>query len=145
VDAEDAGANVWLRLVEGLDKLREPAALPGWLATVAGRECLRVLRARGTQILVAEDDRFPDETSPEADAELLRLERNIALRQAYGGLPERCRRLLAMLFRDPPSPYTEISERLDIRVGGIGPTRKRCLDTLRHSAPMASFTESAEA
>ncbi len=143
-DAEEAGANVWLRLVEGLGNLRDPAALPGWLATVAGRECLRVLRGHGAQILVGADDRFPDEGSPEADAELLRQERNIALRQAFAGLPERCRRLLALLFRDPPSSYTEVSQRLDIRIGGIGPTRKRCLDTLRHSAPMAPFAESPE-
>src|SRR5205807_1405128 len=31
-DIEDVGQNVWLLLVEQLGKLREPAALPGWLA-----------------------------------------------------------------------------------------------------------------
>jgi Sigma-70 region 2 len=31
-DAEDVGQSVWLRLVDQLDKIREPAALPGWLA-----------------------------------------------------------------------------------------------------------------
>src|SRR5450432_3784093 len=43
-DAEDVGQGVWLRLVEYLPTLREPAALPGWLATTTHRECLRVLR-----------------------------------------------------------------------------------------------------
>jgi RNA polymerase sigma factor (sigma-70 family) len=143
-DTEEVAANVWLRLVEGLANLRDPAAMPGWLATVARRECLRVLRHRGTQVLV-DDDGFPDETSPEADAELLKQERYIALRQALAALPERCRRLLTLLFSDPPYSYTEISGRLGMRIGGIGPTRSRCLAELRHSAPMAAFTETPKA
>ena len=44
-DAEDVGQNVWLRLVGQLDKVRDPAALPGWLASTTRRECGRVLRA----------------------------------------------------------------------------------------------------
>ena len=43
-DIEDVGQTVWLGLVEQLGKLREPAALPGWLATTTQRECLRVLK-----------------------------------------------------------------------------------------------------
>src|SRR3977135_3479962 len=44
-DIEDVGQNVWLLLVEQLGKIREPAALPGWLATTTARECLRVVTA----------------------------------------------------------------------------------------------------
>src|SRR5260370_7654758 len=44
-DIEDVAQNVWLLLVEQLGKLREPAALPGWLATTTARECLRVVTA----------------------------------------------------------------------------------------------------
>ena len=44
-DAEDVGQNVWLQLVDQLDTIRDPAALPGWLATTTRRECGRVLRA----------------------------------------------------------------------------------------------------
>ena len=47
-DAEDVGQSVWLQLVDQLNRIRDPAALPGWLATVTRRECLRVL-ARGAQ------------------------------------------------------------------------------------------------
>ena len=42
-DADDVAQSVWLRLVDQLDRVRDPAALPGWLATTARRECLRVL------------------------------------------------------------------------------------------------------
>ena len=44
-DTEDVGQNVWLLLAEQLGKLREPAALPGWLATTTARECVRVVTA----------------------------------------------------------------------------------------------------
>jgi RNA polymerase sigma factor (sigma-70 family) len=43
-DAEDVGQTVWLRLVDQLDRVRDPAALPGWLATTTRRECARVRR-----------------------------------------------------------------------------------------------------
>ncbi len=41
-DADDVGQSVWLHLVNHLSNLRDPAALPGWLATTARRECGRV-------------------------------------------------------------------------------------------------------
>ena len=50
-DAEDVGQSVWLRLAGQLDKIRDPAALPGWLATTTSRECGRVGRtARGPHV-----------------------------------------------------------------------------------------------
>jgi DNA-directed RNA polymerase specialized sigma24 family protein len=48
-DAGDVGQRVWPQLVDHLDQVRDPAALPGWLATTTRRECARVQRAaRGT-------------------------------------------------------------------------------------------------
>ena len=46
-DAEDVCQAVWFTLVARLDHLRDPAALPGWLATTTRRECGRVLHATG--------------------------------------------------------------------------------------------------
>src|SRR5262245_22442496 len=65
-DAEDVGASVWLRLVERLGSIREPAALPGWIATTTRRECLRVLRAGRRQVPVEEHE-FPDEERASSD------------------------------------------------------------------------------
>src|SRR5271170_6747440 len=49
-EAADVGQNVWLYLVGQLDKLRDPAALAGWLVTTTQRECGRALQtARGPQ------------------------------------------------------------------------------------------------
>ena len=44
-DIEDVSQSVWLGLVSHLNQLRDPAALPGWLATTTRRECVRVRRA----------------------------------------------------------------------------------------------------
>ena len=62
---------------------------------------------------------------------MLRAERHAALREALLDLPPHGQRLIAMLVADPPVPYAEISARLGIPVGSIGPTRRRCLDKLR--------------
>src|ERR1035438_1592764 len=81
-DIEDVGQSVWLLLVEQLGKLREPAALPGWLATTTHRECLRVVTAarrsqqRGTRL--DDGDQFVDDAKIEE--EILIAERNATLR-----------------------------------------------------------------
>jgi RNA polymerase sigma factor (sigma-70 family) len=140
-DAEDVGAGVWLRLVENLDTLRQPAALPGWLATTARRECLQALTARNRQIPVEEIE-LPAE-GPASDEWLLLEERAVALRQAFAGLQERCRLLLSMLFSDPPPAYAEIGASLGMPIGAIGPNRKRCLDRLRRSAALNQLDDNA--
>src|SRR6266576_1518803 len=51
VDADDVAQSVWLHLLQHLGDLRDPAALPGWLATTARRECGRVVRAARGQLV----------------------------------------------------------------------------------------------
>ena len=77
---------------------------------------------------------------------MLEKEQQAALLLALGGLPEECRRLLALLAHDPPLSYVEIGTRLGMKVGGIGPRRGRCLDKLRRSpvlAPLLDQTRTA--
>jgi RNA polymerase sigma factor (sigma-70 family) len=137
-DADDVGACVWLRLVEKLDTIREPAALPGWLATTTRRECLRLLQAKNRELPVEDHKHLVDDANPAADEWLLEQERLIALRLAYADLSERCRQLLKLLFADPVTPYDEISATLGMPVGAIGPTRQRCLGKLRASPVLAA-------
>src|SRR5438477_2254696 len=49
-DAADVAQTVWLRLVENLDRIREPEHLGGWLAKTARRESLRFLRLNGREL-----------------------------------------------------------------------------------------------
>src|SRR5262249_58403763 len=56
-----------------------------------------------------------------------------ALRAAFAELPQPCRELLSLLMSDPAPAYAEVSARLGMAIGSIGPTRARCLDRLRRS------------
>jgi RNA polymerase sigma factor (sigma-70 family) len=141
-DAEDVGQSVWLHLVDQLHRIRDPVALPGWLATTTRRECLRVLRAsRGSPAAghVPDAEAIPDQQAAKADQELLAAERHAALRAAFTRLPPCCQQLISMLTKDPPMPYAQISASLNIPAGSIGPRRGRCLDKLRRDPVIAAL------
>jgi RNA polymerase sigma factor (sigma-70 family) len=142
-DAEDVGQIVWRQLVEHLDQLRDPHALPGWLATTTRHECGRMLRAadRATGDRVLDAENIPDTYKATAEQELLTAERHATLREAFTRLPPGCQQLLALLIADPPVPYAEISARLGISVGSIGPMRGRCLDKLRRDPAIAALID----
>jgi RNA polymerase sigma factor (sigma-70 family) len=141
-DADDVGQNVWLHLVDHLGKIREPAALAGWLATTTRRECGRLVRAAHgphAAVYAFDAENMADEGSDAAEQEVLAAERHAALREAFTHLPPECQRLVAMLTADPPVPYAEISARLAMPVGSIGPTRSRCLDKMRRYPAIAAL------
>jgi len=133
---EEVGQKVWLLLVEHLNDLREPAALPGWLATTTARECRRVVMA--SRMSGWTGARLGPEWQAVADQaiaeEILIGERNEALRAAFAELPPQSQQLLSMLVSDPPYSYAEISAALHIPIGSIGPMRARCLARLRRSS-----------
>ncbi len=141
-DIDDVGQGVWLGLVEHIGKLRQPAALAGWLATTTRNECLRVLRAArryDPDGLPAEDLMPPDPDGTMIEQELIQAELNAALRAAFAELSPACHELLSMLISDPPPAYAQVSRVLGIPVGSIGPTRARCLDRLRRSPHLTDF------
>lgn len=141
-DAADVAQTVWLRTVERLSTLREPNALPGWLATVTRRECLAVVRASARSSVpwgTLEREPTADVDSTALDAALLANERDTILREAFSQLPEQCRQLLHLLTEDEPTPYAEISALLGIPIGSIGPTRARCLAKLRRSPAVSEW------
>lgn len=132
VDASDVVQMTWLRLVENLDRITEPQALPAWLATTVRRECLQLIRRTSRQRLV----RVPDgvdvpDPDPPVDQRILADERDAALWRKVSELNELCERLLRVLMAVPPPSYTEAAAALDMPVGSVGPTRQRCLRRLR--------------
>lgn len=136
-DTDDVGQSVWLRLVEHLPGLREPAALPGWIATTTQRECFRLLRATSRVEPVDPADSTDVVEQAIAEEEVLRHERRTVIRAAFRQLSQRCQELLALLTQDPPAAYDEISRQLHVPIGSIGPNRARCLARLRRTPALA--------
>jgi len=129
--AADIAQTVWLKLVENLDRIREPERLPSWLATTARNEALRMVRAQQRTIPTEFEHDLVDDALPAPDAALLENEQLAELVTAFGELPEECRRLLRLLTTDPPLDYDTISELTGRPKGSIGPTRGRCIERLR--------------
>ncbi|HEV2088188.1 MAG TPA: sigma-70 family RNA polymerase sigma factor [Cryptosporangiaceae bacterium] len=134
-DAADVCQTAWLRLLENIGRLTDPARVGAWLATTTRRECLRLQARQRRTVLVADEvdpgaDRLRAAV-PELDAALLDAERDAQVRSAFATLHPRCQELLSLLLLDPPPSYDEISAALNMPIGSIGPTRGRCLDKLR--------------
>jgi RNA polymerase sigma factor (sigma-70 family) len=141
-DAADVVQTTWLRLVENLGRIQDPERLPGWLATTARRECLRILRRSGREIVGGADDlalEIVDELAPALDTRMLAEERDAALWECFERLSERCRRLLRVVMAAEPPAYAEVAAALGMPIGSIGPTRMRCIDRLRQLTSEAGF------
>jgi RNA polymerase sigma factor (sigma-70 family) len=134
-DAWDVHQTTWLRLIEHRDRIREPNRLGAWLATTARNECLRVLRHARRQIPVGDElsTMAQSQQSPTSSIEddVLAAERNAVVMEAVAALPVNHRSLIELLMADPAPSYEEVSAKLRIPVGSIGPTRGRCLAKLR--------------
>lgn len=132
-DASDAVQSAWLRLLEHLERIEDPECVTAWLATTTRRECLRLIALRRRTVLAGQDVGLLEQrdATPDPTARLLAEEDAVVVREALDQLPQRWRRLMELLMADPPTPYEEISRRLPIPIGSIGPTRRRCLQRLR--------------
>ncbi|HZE65567.1 MAG TPA: sigma-70 family RNA polymerase sigma factor [Sporichthyaceae bacterium] len=139
-DAADVVQTVWLRLLEHLDRLREPAALAGWLRTTTRHECLRVQRRREREVpdpFLAYDALSDATDSPELA--LLDNERDRQVWTALQQLSERCRTLLRVISADPDASYAQVSAAAGMPVGSIGPSRARCLEQLRRGLVASGY------
>jgi len=130
--SEDVVQNTWLTLVRSADSVRDAQAITRWLCTAARREAWRVSKA-GSRTRPVEDEvldaRMPVQTSPES--EVVSDDENSRLWQALGRLPERCQKLLRIVAWEPRPDYSAVAESMQMPIGSIGPTRRRCLDKLR--------------
>jgi RNA polymerase sigma factor (sigma-70 family) len=141
-DVDEVGQEVFLALAQQLERIEEPERLGGWLMTTARRMSWRLIQRRRQEQPAAAADIAENElltgemvgTTPTPTlAELVAgWDRQAALQTALDQLGERCRHLLYMIFLDTDEPtYDEISARLGMPKGSIGPTRNRCLAQLR--------------
>lgn len=131
-ESADVMQDVLVAFLRGLPKLREAKTLPRWLTRTAFR-IARERRMRRRREAPAEDPEIFAVVAADSDvADLVaRAEDAARVRRALGGLGGRCEELLTLLFLcDPPVAYGEISRRLGMPIGSLGPTRQRCLERL---------------
>jgi RNA polymerase sigma factor (sigma-70 family) len=131
--AEDVVQTVWLALFSHIDTLAEPKALAGWLITTTRREAQRVVRGKGANQMHLTDEMAETlpSTQPQPEDEALRADRDTRLWRAFAGLPEKCQELLRLTVLGGRTEYRLVAEAMQMPRGSIGPTRGRCLNTLR--------------
>ena len=134
-DVDDVVQGTWVLLYSHISELREPAALPGWVATTVRRQALRLLQSQTREQLTDDPDLgAADDQTPEAV--VLEAERREALMRAVQALPDRQRRLVTMLVDQPSLDYQQLGELLHMPIGSIGPTRARGLARLEHDVEL---------
>jgi len=141
-DASDVFQAVCLELLAELPKLRNPEALPKWIIQVTAHKCLHGKKyAQRTETVDTNDPAFEQSTPARAESVLHEAEEEQKIRQVMDELPERCQRLVRMLFfEEPARPYQEVAQELGIAPGSIGFIRQRCLDRLRKKLVEAGFS-----
>ena len=141
-DADEVFQTTWLRLVEHVDRLQDPAKVGGWLATTARHESLRLLRRAGRQIPMGDDLPEPDSPArPRPTRRCCAPSATAAAGRRSPACPSATRRLLRLLTADPAPSYEEIGAALNMPAGSIGPTRARCLERLRREARPARCSQ----
>ena len=142
-DSDDVVQRTWIALMGAIDSVRDPSSLRFWLTTTARRECLRLIARAGREVPSQElvESRLP--TCDNA-SRLLEDERRDTTRAVVAALPTPQRDLLSALSAEPALSYEEVSERVGIPVGSIGPTRQRCLQRVRKDPRIAALLDECE-
>ncbi|MEO6790931.1 MAG: sigma-70 family RNA polymerase sigma factor [Ornithinibacter sp.] len=127
--AQEAVQTAWLRLVESIDRIKDPQAVMAWLIVTVRRECWRTKRIADRAGLELEDTLADD--GPDPSTLTVHREDHRVLWAHVQQLTPRCQALLRVIaFADRPD-YAAVSDALKMPVGSIGPTRGRCLAKLR--------------
>lgn len=144
-DADDAVQFTWLRCLEHMDQLARDDRIGAWLATICRRECLRLATRGRREVAIGESavTRLIDSEHEEGDpgAEMARRDEHARLSLAITALPERQRSVLLELVRREGQSYLDLSQRLGLPVGSIGPTWQRALARLRRDPRLADVSE----
>ncbi|HXM09600.1 MAG TPA: sigma-70 family RNA polymerase sigma factor [Terriglobales bacterium] len=145
-DAADIFQSVCVDLLSELPRLREHRALPKWLMQTCYHKCLHCRRASDRLVELAPEGADSDAALPSSEADelpehmLVQLEQEQILRDAVAELPDKCGRMVRLLFFEfPPRPYEDIAEELGMATGSIGAIRGRCLAYLKKQLEKRGF------
>jgi RNA polymerase sigma factor (sigma-70 family) len=122
-DAEDVFQDVFTRIYDRLDTLRDPSALRPWIAQLTRRECIDHMRTATRETPV---ETLPEEVENTVDY----LEEAFDVRIELAALSEECQAVLDRFFCRDES-YRTIGEALDLPAGTIASRISRCLGRLR--------------
>lgn len=137
----DVVQKTWLRLVEHISRIRDPQRVAAWLVMTARNGCIDAIRQTRSHYPLDGNYELPSpDESPEGV--VLRDELVTLVREALERLSERDRELLTLLSVYPPPSYEEVSSRLSMPMGSIGPTRMRALRRLRTELEGSGLVES---
>jgi RNA polymerase sigma factor (sigma-70 family) len=143
-DTDDAIQLTWLRCLEHIDQLTHADRLRGWLATVCRRESIRLATKGRREIALGEQSvtRLADKGQEERDpgAEMARRDAHDRLSRAITALPDKQRLVLIELLKEESRSYLDLSGRLGLPVGSIGPTRQRAIARLRQDPRLADLS-----
>lgn len=135
-DRDDVFQGTWLRAVERLHQLREPAKLHVWLMIIARHEAESILRRKARLVPTAD---LPEEWEIPTDAEgLERDERYRLARMALSRMTAECRSLVRLLTVEDLS-YREIEEIMGWALGGTSIRRARCLEKIRETPEISRY------
>jgi len=133
--------NTCLIAYRSIGQLKDPERLSSWVYSIAYRTGIELARRRKPGGGEEEMQRLASE-EPSADEVLERVELARHVREGLEKVGDTCRDLLAQLYLQADEPsYEEISRRLSMPIGSIGPTRARCLEKLRKALSSVSGRE----
>lgn len=123
--ADDVSQEVWLAVVRGLPRLKEPERFAAWLFTIARRSVVNQLRQRYAEQPHVDVDEEPDP----ADHVVERVD----VRRLLGGVPVMEREVL-VLFHLEDLSLEECAEVLGVPVGTVKSRLYRARRLLREEA-----------
>ena len=135
-DAEDAAAEVFLKLHRVLETRDEALPFRPWVSKVAGRHCIDKLRQRklekGSCVDGADLSEVPDYSTPSPLSQVLRKEERLEVREQLIRLPEKYKVPLVLRYYKQMS-YSEIARALKTRLPAVRMMIFRAKEELRRN------------
>ncbi len=133
-EANDIFGEVTYKILKGLPKLKEKEKFPGYVKTITEREIYHFLRDRKTHYKILElikNTRPPARPKNPEDI-FITMELKELIARAREMLPERCRKLLNMVFSDDDRmPISQIARKLGRQESSVRESLYRCLSKMK--------------
>jgi len=143
-DAEDAAAEVFLKLYRVLHQKDELVPFRPWISQIAAHHCIDKLRRRkhekSSSLEEVDVEGLVDNSSPSALSEVIRNETEGQIRQALTSLPEKHRVVLVLHYYNRMR-YSQIANALNMSLSAVRVRIFRAKRFLRHKLGRAHRTD----